>query len=97
MRKIRLTERNLQQLVRRVIQETQVLNEGKTCGCGVGEGGDFCTVVVSGGAHDGIWDCACCCCILDDAGSIKPRGAEMDAGFTMGEGYGRRRRSYRRR
>ena len=81
----------------RAVNETQVLNEVAKCGCGVGSDMDDCTVLVGGGNHDGYWDCKCCCCILDDAGSVKHGRAEMDAGFTMGESYRPRRRSYRRR
>ena len=96
MKKIRLTERNLQQLVRRVVNETQVLNEGKKCGCGIGTEGSDCDVQVDGGTHDGWWSCQCCCCLLDDAQNVRPGGAGVDTGMTMGEGYGRRR-NYRRR
>ena len=49
----------------------RMLNEGKTCGCGVGEDGDDCLVLVSGGQHSGYWDCKCCCCVMDDAGSVR--------------------------
>ena len=96
MKKIRLTERNLQQLVRRVVNETRILKENKTCGCGVGSSMSDCMVMVDGSNHSGYWDCACCCCILDDASNIRPDDVREPEGFTMGEGY-RRRRSNRRR
>ena len=98
MKKIRLTERNLQQLVRRVIQETQLLNEGKKRGCKVGSDGDDCHVSVGGSSHDGWWDCKCCCCILDDAENVRGPGVmAMDDMTMMGESYRPRRRNYRRR
>ena len=98
MKKIRLTERNLQQLVRRVIQETQLLNEDKKCGCGVGVDGADCTVAVAGSSHQGWWDCKCCCCIMDDAGMVRGNDVmAMDDMTMMGESYRPRRRNYRRR
>jgi hypothetical protein len=57
MKKIRLTERNLQRLVQKVIKETQLLKEGKIevwCECGDQEG---CY-----GSYDGGEECDCTCC-----------------------------------
>ena len=98
-RKIRLTEKNLQQIVNRVIKESQLLNENMIeveCECG---GSDDCMCY---GSFDGsAADCSCCAteCKDETDGGDKFGGGgrpmAMDR-MRMRESYNRLRRNRRR-
>tara|TARA_R110002020_G_scaffold103262_7_gene241831 strand:+ start:3507 stop:3803 length:297 start_codon:yes stop_codon:yes gene_type:complete len=96
-RKIRLTEKNLQQIVSRVIKESQLLNENLIdvdCDCG-----NDC---ICGGTYDGdAMHCECCATECKDEsvddGKFGTGGRPMAMDrMRMRESYNRLRRNRRR-
>ena len=82
-KKIRLTEKNLQSIVNRVIKESQLLNENLIdVECSCGSDIDDCT-----GNWDGeTADCSCCAAGIDRMAGGYTKGGFNNSGMSTGGG-----------